>query len=111
MNNSKPMMTLYSCHFTGNPSNCLYPFKVEVVDEESLKTAVLHDYVCAEYKENYRNNSNFIGSNCLPVDCDNDHSDNPTDWVTVADVKEAFPNVAFVVHYSRSHMKEKNGKQ
>ena len=109
--NIKPLITLYSGNYTGNPANCLYPHRVEVVDEESLKTGVSHDYVCAEYKENYRNNSNFLGSNCLPVDCDNDHSDNPAEWVSVDDVKEAFPNVTFLVHYSRSHMREKNGKE
>jgi len=106
----KEMFTIYSANYTGNPSNCLYPKRIEVVDEETLKEAVMHDYVCAEYKENYRNNSNFLGSNCLPVDCDNDHSEDPRDWVRVDDVIDAFPNVTFAVHYSRNHLKEKNGK-
>ena len=106
----KALFTIYSANYTGNPSNCLYPKKIEVVDEDTLKEAVMHDYVCAEYKENYRNNSNFLGANCLPVDVDNDHSDDPRDWVRVDDVKDAFPNVTFAVHYSRNHLKEKNGK-
>ena len=106
----KEMFTIYSANYTGNPSNCLYPKRIEVVDEETLKEAVMHDYVCAEYKENYRNNSNFLGSNCLPVDCDNDHSEDPRDWVRVDDVIDAFPNLTFAVHYSRNHLKEKNGK-
>ena len=106
----KEMFTIYSANYTGNPSNCLYPKRIEVVDEETLKEAVMHDYVCAEYKENYRNNSNFLGSNCLPVDCDNDHSEDPRDWVRVDDVIDAFPNVTFAVHYSRNHLKEKNGR-
>ena len=101
----KEMFTIYSANYTGNPSNCLYPKRIEVVDEETLKEAVMHDYVCAEYKENYRNNSNFLGSNCLPVDCDNDHSEDPRDWVRVDDVFDAFPNVTFAVHYSRNHLK------
>ena len=106
----KALFTIYSANYTGNPSNCLYPKRIEVVDEDTLKEAVMHDYVCAEYKENYRNNSNFLGANCLPVDVDNDHSDDPHDWVRVDDVKDAFPNVTFAVHYSRNHLKEKNGK-
>ena len=106
----KALFTIYSANYTGNPSNCLYPKRIEVVDEDTLKEAVMHDYVCAEYKENYRNNSNFLGANCLPVDVDNDHSDDPRDWVRVDDVKDAFPNVTFAVHYSRNHLKEKNGK-
>ena len=43
-------------------------------------------------------------------DCDNDHSDNPEEWITPNRVKEAFPNVAFAIHYSRSNNKSKNGK-
>ena len=105
------MLTIFTSDYTGSPSNCLYPHRQEIIDIDSLKKATSHDYVCAEYKDNYRNNDNFISSNCLPVDCDNDHSDLANEWVSVEDVKEAFPNVSFAVHYSRNHMKEKNGKQ
>ena len=104
------MFTIYSADRAGVPSNCLYPHKASIKDDSDLKAAVLNDYVCAEYKNNYRNNSNFIGSDCLPVDCDNDHSENPEDWVTPEDVADAFPGVTFAVHYSRNHNKAKNGK-
>lgn len=104
------MITIYRSDITGNAGNCLYSHKVNVKNVEDLKDAVSKDYVCAAYKNNYRNNDNFISSNCLPVDCDNDHSDDPNDWVTVDDVKHAFPGVSFAVHYSRNHMKEKKGK-
>ena len=69
-----------------------------------------HDYVCAEYKNHYRNGENFISADCLPVDCDNDHSEDPKDWVTPADVLEAFPGVSIAIHYSRFNNREKNGK-
>lgn len=104
------MFTIYSADVTGNPGNCSYPHKTIVLDEASLKAAISHDYVCAEYKNNYRNGDNFIGSDCLPVDCDNDHSENPDDWVTPEDVMQAFPGVTFAVHFSRFNNKEKNGK-
>lgn len=104
------MFTIYSSDYTGNPGNCSYPHKHTITDLETLKAAVTHDYVCAEYRNNYRNGENFIGTDCLPVDCDNDHSENPDDWVMPADVFEAFPGVTFAVHYSRSNMREKNGK-
>ena len=105
------MFTLYSADIAGNPCNCSYPHKTVVIDEDSLKRAVCHDYVCAEYRNSYRNSDNFIGADCLPVDCDNDHSENPEDWVTPDDVADAFPGVSFAVHYSRYHNREKNGKQ
>jgi putative DNA primase/helicase len=104
------MFTLYSADYIGAPGNCSYPHKIEVTDTASFAEAVSHDYVCAEYMNHYRNGDNFLGSDCLPVDCDNDHSENPEDWVTPEDVQSAFPGITFAVHYSRSHMREKNGK-
>ena len=61
------MFTLYSADITGNPGNCSYPHRHDVTDKASLKAAICHDYVCAEYKNHYRNGDNFIGSDCLPV--------------------------------------------
>ena len=104
------MFTIYSADVTGNPGNCSYPHKHVILDETSLKTAICHDYVCAEYLNSYRNGDNFISSDCLPVDCDNDHSENPADWMTPDDVMQAFPGVTFAIHFSRFHYREKNGK-
>ena len=104
------MFTIYSADVTGNPGNCSYPHKHVILDEASLKAAISHDYVCAEYRNSYRNGENFIGSDCLPVDCDNDHSENPADWMTPDDVMQAFPGVTFAIHFSRFHNREKNGK-
>lgn len=104
------MFTIYSADVTGNPTNCAYPNKHVILDEASLKEAICRDYVCAEYRNSYRNGDNFIGSDCLPVDCDNDHSENPEDWVTPDDVRNAFRGVRFAVHYSRFHQREKKGK-
>lgn len=102
--------TLYRSDCLEVPKNCTYLHKVEVTGKDSLIEAVKHDYVCAEYQGNYRSNDNFIGSDCLPVDCDNDHSDDPEEWVYPSDVATAFPGVAFAVHYSRNHMKQKGDK-
>lgn len=44
------------------------------------------------------------------MDCDNDHSDDPSDWVTPLEVAMAFPGVEFVVVYSRNNMLPKSGK-
>ena len=104
------MINLHSANVIGNKWNCLYPNPVEVDDEKSLMAAVAHDYVCAQYRDNYRSKKNFIVSNCLPVDCDNEHSENPEDWITPNDVARAFPNVTFFVHYSRHHNRVKDGK-
>ena len=104
------MFTLYSADIIGNPSNCCYPNKNIVTDAANLQAAVCHDYVCAEYKDNYRNGDNFLSTDCLPVDCDNDHSESPEDWALPVDGAAAFPGVSFAVYYSRYNMREKNGK-
>lgn len=104
------MFTIFHANCTGQAGNCLYPNKVDITDVHSLEQAVSRDYVCAEYSGNYRGNDNFLTSNCLSVECDNDHSDNPADWKTPDDIADAFPGVEFAVHYSRNHMKVKNGK-
>lgn len=105
-----PIFTLYCANCRENETNCLYPHKIEVSDKESLIRAVSKDYVCAEYKNSYRNTENFISGNCCAVDCDNTHSDDPKEWITPKDVAASFPDVPFFVHYSRHHMKAKNGK-
>ena len=102
--------TLYHSDAIGRASNCMYPHAVEVTDQTSLSDAVSFDYVAVEYKNGYRNNVNFIRTTCLVLDCDNDHSDDPAEWVTPEQLHEAMPDVAFAVHYSRHHNKEKNGK-
>lgn len=102
--------TLYTADCTGNLSNCIYPKKTVIKDKKSLLDAIKFDHVTAEYKKNYRSKENFIKADNLVLDCDNDHSDNPKDWVTAFDVAEAFQDVPFVVTYSRNHMKEKGSK-
>ncbi len=104
------MITLYYADSRGSAKNCLYPHRIDVSDEEGLSQAVSHDYVCAEYKGNYRSADNFIRSNCLAFDVDNDHSDDPDDWYTPDDLRRDFPGVETAIHFSRNHMKEKNGK-
>ena len=104
-------MTLYTSPCTGDAKNNLYAQKIVVTDEESLRQAVCHDYVAAEYGDGRRAKERFLRSDCLAMDCDNDHSEQPADWVTPDDVAYSFPGVAFAVHYSRNHEKEKHGRR
>ena len=104
------MFTLYTAATTGDAANCCYPKKAVITDAETLKTAVRRDYVAALYQNGYRRKDRFIRSDCLAMDCDNDHSDDPSAWVTPEDVAASFPGVSFGVHYSRNHQKEKHGQ-
>ena len=105
------MITLFTAECRQNNRNCVYPHRVEVSDEVTLKQAVELDYVCAEFRENRRSIENFVRCDCLAFDVDNDHSDLPAEWILPKDVAEFFSGVTFWVHFSRSNMKEKNGKE
>ena len=105
------MITLYAADCRQNNKNCVYPHRIEVTDAESLKKAVAHDYVCAEYSENRRSIDRFVQADCLAFDVDNDHSDDPNEWILPKDVADFFGGVEFWVHYSRSNQREKNGKE
>lgn len=104
-------LTLYGADFRGNAKNTLYPHKYEIHSLEDFLKMADRDFVCAEYTNNRRSSVNFIGADCICMDCDNTHSDNPLDWKTPEDVKAAFPDVPLIVHYSRNHMKVKDGKE
>ena len=104
------MFTIYYANTRNDPKNCRYPNRLTDLSDGALKEAFSHDYVCAEYKGNYRNASNFVRSNCLAFDVDNDHSDDPADWLTPEDLRDPFKGVEMIIHFPRSHMKAKNGR-
>lgn len=102
--------TIYTANTTGAKQNKMYPNEVTVDNLTTLEQAMCRDHVCAKYKGNERSIANFQFSDCIPMDCDNNHSDNPEDWKSPEDVRWAFPDVTFAVCFSRNHMKEKDGK-
>ena len=90
--------TIYTADCVGNSGNCLYPNKMIVTDKESFIKATKMDHVTAKYKGNYRSKDNFEFSDCIPLDCDNDHSDNPDDWVTPLDIAPSWQASAQAPH-------------
>ena len=102
--------TLYTAGCTGNAANCVYPTAAEIICKEDLAAAAAHDHVFAEYKNSYRLIDNFKRSDVIPMDCDNDHSENPQDWLTAEMLEKIFSDVDMVIYPSRHHMLPKNGK-
>lgn len=102
--------TVYSADCVGNSGNCLYPNRNVVTDKESFIAATKMDHVTAKYKGNYRSKDNFESSDCIPLDCDNDHSENPEDWLTPFDIALSIPGVVFAASYSRHHNLPKGDK-
>lgn len=103
-------MTLCSATCVGNAANCSYPNVIVADDAQKMETAVAQDHVCAIYKGNRRSNDNFIESNVIPMDIDNDHSDNPADWITEDKMDELFGSIDYVLAPSRHHMLKKDGQ-
>ncbi len=105
------MITLFTADTRQNRKNCRYPHRIAVTDAESLKKAVSRDYTCAQFKDCRRSVENFLRSDCVGFDVDNDFSDIPAEWILPRDLAEFFSGTTFWVHYSRSNMRAKNGKE
>ena len=103
-------LILQTANVVCDAKNCLYPTRVEINDATELREAIKFDHVCAEYKGNYRSINNFMKSNVVVMDCDNDHSENPDDWITPEAIDEMMPDVSYAISFSRNHMKVKDGK-
>ena len=68
------------------------------------------DHICVEYRNDYRSNANFMQSVVVVMDCDNDYSELPGDWMIPDKLKALLPTVVFAIAPSRNNMKEKDGK-
>lgn len=101
--------TLYQADCVGREKNTKYPHLIRVSCANDLQKALSRDCVCARYRDSHRSNEDFIESDCLGMDIDNSHTGNSADWVTPEDVHKLIPDVTMGVHYSRHHMKQKEG--
>ena len=99
--------TLYTADCRENARNIRYPNPAAITTAADLKKATAYDHVCAQYADGIRKEANFQFSDVLPMDCDNDHSDNPNDWLTPETLAQRLPDVAFAATYSRHHMQAK----
>lgn len=73
--------TLSTANCTGNAKNSLYPDKRIITNADELKAAAAFDHVCGEFQNNHRSVGEFLSADCLVMDCDNDHSDNPNEQI------------------------------
>lgn len=103
-------LLLYVANCVGNQTNCIYPNRVVVTNAEELREAVKRDHVCAEYRNDRRSAANFMNSVVAVMDCDNDHSDYPEDWITPEKLEALLPGVAYAIAPSRSNWKRKDTK-
>ena len=69
---------------------------VSSVDE--LQEAVKLDHVCAEYENNYRSADNFVKSDVIVMDCDNDHTEDPDESIEEISDAEGYVALKRAVH-------------
>ena len=104
-------MTFYTANCRGNAKNSLYPNKRVADNEDDFLEIIAFDHVCGEFKEFRRSGDNFLSCDVDVMDCDNDHSDNPAEWIHPGELEERLGrDVAFVAVPSRNNMKPKDGK-
>lgn len=102
--------TLYLATCTGRAGNCRYPVERVIETPEELRDAVRFDHVGAAYRDHYRSGQNFLWSDVVIMDCDNDDSDDPATWMTAERLAAALSGIAFAAVPSRHHMQAKNGR-
>ena len=103
-------ITMFTADCTGQAANCSYPNRRMVTTPEEMQEAVRFDHVCAEYKGNYRSIGNFARSDVVVMDIDNDHTEDPAEWITPEKLDRMLPDISYVIAFSRNHMKVKDGK-
>ena len=103
-------LTVYCADQCGNPKNCLYPRSGTSNDPDELKRLFRNDHTLIRFKNNYRCIDNFAEAVVAVLDNDNDHSDNPQDWVSIENISTIFPDVPCVVSTSRNHMRQKGAR-
>ena len=64
--------TLYHSNVTDDTGNCYYKHKKTINGIEALKEAITFDHTLYHYKNDYRSKDNFIDTQCLFIDIDND---------------------------------------
>ena len=93
-----------------NQFNTTYSTQATITTGEELKKAAQFDHVAGLFKNNERSNDNFIEADCLIMDCDNDHSEDPSLWLTPKKLSEHLNDTEFSIVYSKSHMRVKASK-
>ncbi|KRN88692.1 DUF3987 domain-containing protein [Ligilactobacillus ceti] len=101
---------LYVSDKVQRKDNCYYKANHLIKNASDMLSAVSFDHTCGEFKGSYRSKANFISSNVDVFDLDNDHSENPDDWIYPEDYEFILGDVSYVIVPSRNNLKSKNGK-
>lgn len=96
--------------YCGNAQNCKYPYSGIGSTLEELKKLFCYDHTFIRFRDNYRSKENFLEATVATLDNDNDHSDDPRDWVPIDAIPKLFSGISCVISTSRHHMKQKSDR-
>ena len=99
-------MKLYISGYKQKANIADYPTEIDIKTKSDMIRAVSYDHIASKMKDNHRSLENFIQCDCIMVDIDNTHSEDPDTWKSEDDIGEVFP-VNYALVRSRSYMKEK----
>lgn len=102
------IMTLYGSDYRENAQNVIYNRVYQIRSEKDLQIALKRDHMAGQMVNNYRNIDNFMGANCIMVDVDNTHTEDPDKWKTADDIAEALDGINYYLVRSRNYMKPKS---
>lgn len=100
-------MILYRSNSRQYEKAVRFPTAEQVDTLEDLRRVARFDHVAARLKDSYRLKENYLDADCVLLDLDNDHSDDPDEWKTLDDVADVFPGVSFYAIRSRNYMRPK----
>lgn len=103
-------ITVFHSGNCGNAQNCKYPHSGIGSTPEELKKLFCYDHTFIRFKNNYRSKENFLEATIAALDNDNDHSDDPAEWIPIDAIPQLFPGIPCVVSTSRHHMKQKGDR-
>ena len=95
---------LYTADCIGNEKNCLYRNEREIATPGDLAAALAFDHTCGRFKNSYRSKNNFISSDCIVMDFDNDKTEDPSEWMTPDKIASLLPDVNLAIAPSRHNM-------
>lgn len=100
-------MRLYTANTRQRENTVRYPHEAEIKTFADLQQAARTDHVFSKMRNNYRSAANFMETDCIVVDLDNTHSEDPNEWKTINDIVDALPAVHFYYVQSRNYLKIK----
>ena len=90
-------------HTRGKQTNTSFTVHYEVKSLEEMKAVGKFDHVCGSFQNDKLETENFITTDCIFMDCDNDHTENSDLWLTPDILHIRLEDVPFYYIFSKYH--------